>query len=126
MKLLPDIKEHILVLLGYPPEYSDSSILINLNREFYSLSISRINQIINELGVIDENLIGARTDSMATQLDTIGLDYKQHVNHQKSEGTRLLSELSNMAGIEVFYDKYSQKSMIKNNSKSSSTKYDYW
>lgn len=65
------------------------------------------NEALGDVGGIDAQLKSARSDSMAKGVGSLRLSYPQHVAHLKSEGTRLLSELSMLLGVRLLYNKYS-------------------
>lgn len=70
-----------------------------------SLPIKALN-ICTRLDEIDTQLKDAITDSMAVSVDTLGVNYPQHIGLLKAEGTRLLRQLSNMCKLPLMYDRY--------------------
>lgn len=127
MNLTIEQKETVLFKLGHSP-LSALDYAPYLNASFYSITINRIEALIAELDSVDLLLVNSRSDSMTTKLDSIELDFVQHVNHLNSTGSGLLKELSNLLGIPVFYNKYSGVSFVDNvgNNTSNSSFYSYW
>lgn len=65
-----------------------------------------LDSIVAKLDVIDQNIEQNTQDSMATKVGNITVDYVRNLQILKSEGSRLLSELSQLAGFPIAYDKY--------------------
>ena len=105
MFLTLEQKQKTLYLLGYK-----NLDVENINSEFLPQSIERINQINNEITAIDLRLEEARSDSMAVKVDDLNVDYKQHVQHLLSEGSRLLKELSFIVDLPLVYNRYKNSS----------------
>lgn len=85
----------------------------------------QIQSIIDEINQVDTLLAAARGDSMATQIDTIKVDYQQHINYLLDEGTRMLVQLSKLTNLELKYNKYNPDSMTGSLS-SVYSKVSYW
>lgn len=66
----------------------------------------QIQRLIDELDAIDLALAQARSDSMATKIDTIDIDFPQHIRHLMTEGARLVAELAHLVDIRVHRNKY--------------------
>lgn len=64
------------------------------------------NDAIGDQGGIDAKLSAATSDSMASSVGNLRLNYSRHTNHLKSEGTRLLTELAMLLGVRLLYNKY--------------------
>lgn len=127
MNLTTAQKEAVLFKLGHSPT-SALDYAPYLNASFYSITINRIVALIVELDNVDLLLVNSRSDSMTTKLDSIELDFVQHVNHLNNTGSSLLKELSNLLGIPVFYNKYSGVSFVSNtgNGVTNNSFYSYW
>jgi len=96
-----------------------SSVVRNqLTSEYTQTIVDRALEILDELDNIDLLLKDALSTSFVTESRGSKLSYAAHVRHLKSEGTRLLNELTNLLSIGVEYNKYSPIS--KKNS------YYYW
>lgn len=120
-------KETILFKLGHSPT-SANDYKGYLDADFFSITVLRIDAIVAELNSIDLLLVNTRTDSMATRLDTVEVDFVQHINHLNITGSSLLKELSNLVGVPIFYNKYTGTSSASNleNNTSSNSFYSYW
>ena len=55
---------------------------------------NRVVEILDEIDEIDNQLREVRKESMTIKVDDISVNYNLHVNHLKSEGSRLLRELA--------------------------------
>lgn len=65
--------------------------------------------IANKLDSLDTQLETAIIDSMAVKVGELTIDYNQHINHLRTQGTRWLKQLSHLAAIPIAYDKYTAK-----------------
>ena len=59
-----------------------------------------------ELVAIDTALREARLNSVAEMVGDMKLNYGAHMTFLRSEGSRLLKEIANLAGIPLAYDRY--------------------
>jgi hypothetical protein len=103
-------QEQIQVWLGYgylpQPHYE----LLPLAYDFTPAAIAQMDAVMEELTDIDVKLLASRSDSMAEKVGELQLSYGKHVKHLKSEGCRLLKQLSNLTGLRIAYNKYSGSS----------------
>jgi hypothetical protein len=97
--------ESIAVALGYPdaPQFTMSVIQ---SGDKVNAVILRVRDLLDALDEIDLKMSAATQDSMAVQVGELTLSYAQHVNHLKSEGSRLLNELAVAAGVPIEYNRY--------------------
>lgn len=107
----------ILIHLGYsePDTYLSGSIL-NLP----SAVSSRVDSVCTKLDAVDAALSAGVLDSMATRVDKLEVNYAQHLALLKSEGSRLIKELSALVMIPVTYDRF------RNSSSTSTSVRSYW
>lgn len=106
MKLTQEQKEKFLYKLGYNQD-SSTNTLTDLDRDYWMISVNRMEEIVNELDSVDLLLVEARSDSMAVKADTTELDFAQHIQHLEHDGSKLLRELASLLGIYINYNKYS-------------------
>ena len=125
MKLTQEQKETILYKLGYNHD-SAYNAYTDLDRDYWTITVNRMDAIVNELDSVDMLLVEARTDSMAVKADTTELDFVQHITHLEREGSKLLRELGSLVGVEIQFNKYSGRSSHTGKSSSGSTYYSYW
>lgn len=104
--LSADLQAAIQVALGYgylqPPHYE----LLAIQYQFTQAAVDTMSALLQQIADIDAKLTAATEDSMAEKVDSLGLNYRQHVKHLKSEGSRLLRQLSNVTGLKIEYNKY--------------------
>lgn len=105
------VAESIAVALGYPDAPPFTMSVIQSDNKVSAI-VLRVGDLLDELEAIDLKLTAATQDSMAVDVGELKLAYPQHVKHLKSEGSRLLNELSIAVGVPVQYNRYrpSQKS----------------
>lgn len=77
-----------------------------LTEEFSAEEVTQVQRLIDELADVDKALTAARTDSMAIAVGNLKVDYRQHVQHLKDEGTRVLEELAHLTDIHLHRNKY--------------------
>lgn len=70
----------------------------------------RANSLMSQLDAIDSALTDARLMSDTVEVDKVKMNYVNHLAILKSEGSRLLQELSRLVGLPITYDKYLQLS----------------
>jgi GTP:adenosylcobinamide-phosphate guanylyltransferase len=97
-------KSQLKLVLGYAS--SPNLLTTELDEDREQVFIDKAIAILADLASIDQQLIDARSDSMAKNVGSLRLSYTQHVAHLKSEGTRALTELSNVLGISIVHNKY--------------------
>lgn len=120
-------KNELLVVLGYGIKpYSQTQVLSDWLNELGTRSdlVSQITTLIETLTEIDEQLNSARSDSMAIAVGELKLDYRQHISHLKSEGSRLLRQLSALTEVAIKFDKY--RGISPSSSASSISAVSYW
>lgn len=61
---------------------------------------------LTELAAIDVALSEAALNSVADTVGDMKLQYAGHINILRSEGSRLLHEIANLAGIPLGYDRF--------------------
>jgi len=86
-----------------------SSQRINPNTNTLVLSperSSRVMAIVADLETIDGLLAEARANTMAINLGTMKLDFATHLAALKLEATNLLTELAQLSGIALFFNRY--------------------
>lgn len=94
-------------LLGYSI-FSDV-VRNQLTSDYTQTVVDRALEIITELENVDLLLKEARETSYVTESRGAKLSYSQHVNHIKSEGSRLLQELAYILKIDVIFNRYLNK-----------------
>lgn len=67
--------------------------------------------ILNELDGIDQQIIDARGDSMAREIDGIKVDFTAQLVELRAEGSRLLKQLARVSGLPLVYDRYTGRSI---------------
>ncbi|MBE9178679.1 hypothetical protein IQ268_08915 [Oculatella sp. LEGE 06141] len=105
----PDQIDTLKIVLGYAS--MPNLLTTELSEARSPAIIDRAIALLDELGEIDGQLSAARQDSMAKQVGQLSLSYSQHVSHLKSEGSRLMKELSHLLGISIAYNKYGGRSI---------------
>lgn len=93
-----------------------------LREDSYAL-VTPSMEIIDQLQTIDEQLTQARADSMAEKIDGLQVNYQDHVAHLRSEGSRLLRQLSALLDYPLHFDKYSGRYTAQPQSSASITSY---
>jgi hypothetical protein len=74
--------------------------------EYTADDIEALQEIIDKLIALDLELETNRADSMALDVGGVKVDFNRNIQITKSEGSRLLKELSYLSDIPVKYDKY--------------------
>lgn len=93
-----------------------------LKANSYALCVPSM-EIIDQLQVIDEQLTQARSDSMTQKIDDLQVNYQAHAAHLRSEGSRLLRQLSALLDYPLHFDKYSGRYAVEPQSSASITSY---
>lgn len=87
----------------------------------YPLTEYRSAQIelrVLRLNTIDAALSEAAVNSVAGMVGDMKLEYTNHINILRSEGSRILNEIANLAGIPVGFDRFkgnTKPMFIRNN-----------
>lgn len=106
-QLTPPEIEKVEMVLGYTT--LSTSVRTQLTTEYTQVIVDRALEILDELLLIDGYLKEALSTSFVTEARGSKLSYRQHVAHQKSEGTRLLTELARLLSVDVAFNKYQPK-----------------
>lgn len=123
--LSQEIKENVVRLLGYP-DYNSLTLdqIENLDREFTSANVDRIEKIINTItrepvthddgsicgGGVDFQLDNAGIDSNVMVMDKLTFDHTGMIKRLRAVGYQLTKELSNIVNLPIHYNRYgSQK-----------------
>lgn len=101
-------QEELRVILGYAstPHLLTTELSESRQQAVIDQAIALMAELSDPSTGVDAQLKAARSDSMATAVGQLHLSYSQHVTHLKSEGSRLLKELSFVLGVKLVYNKY--------------------
>lgn len=80
-------------------------------------------EIVSELQGIDSQLTQARLDSMTQKIDDLQVNYTAHVAHLRSEGSRLIKQLSALLDYPWHFDKYAGRFAYQGGSRHSVVNY---
>lgn len=101
------ISTRAVVLLGYSlvynadnPSLFPSPVLDNPDAMMF------VAGLVSQLEALDIEIAEAVSDSMATKVADINLDYKQYMAQALAKGNRLLQELSTFLGLPIAVNKY--------------------
>lgn len=107
----------ILIHLGYSePEVFLVASILNLP----GAVSARVDRVCTKLDAVDAALSAGVLDSMATRVDKLEVNYVQHLALLKSEGSRLIKELSALVMIPMAYDRF------RSSSSTATTIRSYW
>lgn len=108
--LTQEEKNKALALLGYNT-FVDI-VTMQLERAFTVESLDIVRDLFDQLEEIDLLLREARKDSMALTTGEVKLSWGLHLTHLKSEGSRILSQMSTLLQVPLVYNKYKRSSSI--------------
>ncbi len=103
--------EEVERVLGY--SVINTTVRSRLVSDYTDTIIDRALTILDELVNIDNLLKESLGTSFVLESRGSKLNYRSHVAHLKSEGTRLLNELGQVLIVGVNFDKYSSNSQVK-------------
>ena len=98
-------QQRLLVAFGFTHAPEDNQALgswIEDNPTFEA----NITELLDNLVSVDTQLTAARSDSMATKVGEINVNYGGHVTHLLKEGSRILEQLAVLTSTYQYFDKY--------------------